>query len=1102
MPVLVSLSQASLLGGGPGTSSHPMPHFRFFLAGVLALALRLPAAAQAPAPAEWQDEKLLNQNQLPPRATFQVFDRAEDARAADPSQPVAAGSHYLLLDGTWKFNYAPRPDAQPADAFRTDFDDSQWKPIAVPSNWELQGFGVPIFTNIIYPFPKNPPFIDGQDNPVGTYRRSFAVPAGWAGQQVLLHFGSITGCAFVFVNGQRVGMSKVSKSAAEFDVTTVLKPGENQLTVQVVRWHDGSYLEDQDFWRISGIERAVYLEALPRETLWDFFLKPDLDPTYQTGLLGADVTVRRFAGSSGSTIPARAAAVRLQLFDAAGQAVLTQRQALPAGDEAEAQVTFGGGQVPKVRRWTAETPILYTAVLALLDATGQPLPGGLTSSKVGFRKIEIKNARLLVNGVAVEVHGVNRHEHDEVTGHVTTRELMLKDLALMKQHNLNAVRSCHYPNDPRWYALCDQYGLYVVDEANLESHGMGSTSWNAKIDTTHHVAYLPSWAPAHRDRLNRLVETDKNHPAIIIWSMGNECGNGQVFHEMYRTIKRRDPSRPVQFEQANEDWNTDIICPMYPSIASMKAHAADPQLNRPFIMCEYAHSMGNSNGNFPEYWDIIRSSPRMRGGFIWDWVDQGLKQTDAYGRSYWAYGGDLGGYARHNDDVSGDGLVGADRVPHPGLLEVKKSYQDIRFASAQPATGRLTVLNGFGFRSLDGYEFRWQLARNGEVIKQGTFAVAAAPGQRREVRLPLPARRPETGAEYTLNVFAYTRQATDLVPAGHEVAREQFLLSTPGQYFAPAVLTNANPGSAGTVQATRAGDVLRFEAGDVSGQFDLKAGQLKKYERPGQPAAVISQFPEPYFWRAPTENDFGNGAPEKLGVWRATHANRQLQRATVGDATAAGLPVTFEFLLPDVQARYTVAYLVQPDGAVQVTADLKLPDDRTLPELPRFGMRLALPKQFDRVRYYGRGPFENYSDRNSAALLGIYQDSVAGFYTNYMRPQEHGYRTDVRWLTLQNHAGQGLRIDGVGQPLGFSALDTRAEDLDPGLSKKRQHPNDIQRQHGLVFVHVDLKQRGLGGDTSWGALPHDEFRLLDKHYRYTYTLRLLDGRTPPTVGRR
>ncbi|GAB3573183.1 beta-galactosidase, LacZ type [Hymenobacter daeguensis] len=1053
--------------------------FRFLtLAGLLA---GRAALAQTAPPNEWENPLAVDQGKEKPHASFMVYDKAADVAAND----YARSPWYQSLNGTWKFSYVARPDQRPTTFQQPGFDDAGWKTIQVPANWELQGFGTPIYTNITYPFPKNPPFIDGRDNPVGSYRRSFTVPAGWAGREVLLSFGSISGYAVVFVNGQRVGMSKVAKSPAEFDITQYLRPGENTLAVQVFRWHDGSYLEDQDFWRLSGLDRDVYLYSLPKQTIWDFFTHAGLDPSYKNGQFSADVTLRNFA-----TTPAGPSRLTVEVLDPSGKTVLRQQQSIPsvAGNvnppASGTQLVKLSGTIRNVRPWSAEIPTLYQCRLTLADAQGQAL--AVTGCAVGFRTVEIKNAQLLVNGRPVEVHGVNRHELEPTTGRVVTEAGMRKDLELMKLFNINAIRSCHYPDDERWLRLCDELGFYLVDEANIETHGMGA-ELQGGFDKSKHPAYLPQWAPAHRDRIERLVERDKNHASVIIWSMGNECGNGPVFHEAYTWLKQRDPSRPVQFEQAGEDVDTDIVCPMYPGMGSMKRYAEATDKTRPYIMCEYSHAMGNSNGNFQEYWDLIRATPRMQGGFIWDWVDQGLLASN-YGLPYFGYGGDFGAFNRQNDEnFCANGLVAADRTPHPGLWEVKKVYQDIRFSAAQPASGRITVTNGFSFRDLRNYAFRWEVLKNGAVVKDGSFTAKAAAGQQQNVQLPLPRLASEAGAEYVLNVFATTRTAQPLVPAGHEVAREQFRLTPEDAYFArPAV-------AASGLQIKRDGDRLTFTAGDISGEFNTAQGRLSSYRRGTE--QVINQYPEPYFWRAPTDNDFGNGMPQRLGVWRTAHAARQVQRVTVGEESAAGLPIKFEYLLTDINVPYTVAYLVQPDGALQVTAAIDLAG-RELPELPRFGMRLELPGRYQQLAYYGRGPWENYQDRNTASFLGLFRDSVRNqFLNNYIRPQEGGYHTDTRWLTLTNAAGQGLRVEGA-QALSFSALDVRTEELDPGLSKKQQHTSDVRRHPDRVYLSVDLKQRGVGGDNSWGALPHDPYRLLAKQYSYTYTLRLVDEKTP------
>ncbi len=1016
---------------------------------------------------DWENPQFFELNKEKPHATFMLFDKKQDVTEDDYNK----SPYYQSLNGTWKFVYVDKYANRIKDFYQTGIDDSKWNDLSVPSNWELKGFGIPIYTNIIYPFPKNPPFI-GDNNPVGTYRKQFTVPADWDGREVILQFGSITGCAFVYVNGQKVGMTKASKSPAEFDVTKYLKKGNNLLAVQVFRWHDGSYLEDQDFWRLSGIERDVCLYALPKLTVWDFFLKGDLDAQYKNGQFTADVDVRKFANNN-----INSGNLAVELRDKTGKTIFTQQKKVTVTADTLQTVHFAG-DINNPLKWSAEAPNLEDCIITLKDNQGKTI--ALTGAKIGFRKVEIKNAQLMINGVATYVHGTNRHEHDEVNGHVPNKELMLKDIQLMKQYNINADRTSHYPNDPYWYKLCDKYGLYLVDEANIESHGMGATG-QGWFDTTVHPAYLPVWAPAHMDRIHRLVERDKNHPSVIIWSMGNECGNGKVFHDAYLWLKQRDKTRYVQFEQAHEDWNTDIVCPMYPGIDYMKAYAASNK-QRPFIMCEYSHAMGNSNGNFQEYWDIIMSDKKMQGGFIWDWVDQGLKTTTPHGRTFWAYGGDLGGYNLHNDEnFCANGLVAADRSIHPGLHEVKKGYQNILFKAKDISRGIITIQNLYNFTNLDQFNFKWELYRNGEQVNAGTFAVNVEPHKEKDVTLSLPEYKSPEGTECFLNVYAYTKNATDIVPSGHEVAREQFKKA--GKYF------YKQPAVKGKLLVAREGNKLTFIAGNVKGEFDLKDGRLRQYTLNNY-STVLNQFPEPYFWRAPTDNDFGNGMPLNLGIWRTAHANRIVKDVQAGEKSDSGVAVKIIYELTAIKVPYTVEYLIKDDGSLRVTSSIDM-TGRDLPELPRFGMRMQLPSAYTNLTYYGRGPWENYSDRNTSAFVGLYKDEVKNQFTwNYIRPQEGGYKTDVRWLTLTNDEGKGLSIEGI-QPICFSAVNNLAEDLDPGLTKKQQHLTDI-KPRSEVYLNVDLKQRGVGGDNSWGALPHQPYRLLDKKYSYSYIIKLVD----------
>lgn len=1015
---------------------------------------------------DWENPQLLDINKEKPHTAFMLFENAEDVKADNYNK----SPWHRSLNGKWKFVYTDKYANRITDFYRTDLADREWAEIPVPSNWERKGFGIPIYTNITYPFPANPPFI-GENNPVGTYRKTFTVPENWNGREVLLQFGSITGYAEVYLNGKKVGMTKVSKSAAEFNITKYLQKGENLLAVQVFRWHDGSYLEDQDFFRISGIERDVFLYALPKVSVWDYFVKADLDNQYQNGIFSAVVDLRKFEGAT-----TKAASVNVTLQDKAGKTVFTQEKPVTISSEINS-ISFNG-ILSKVAKWSAETPNLYDLIISVKDVNGSSL--GVTGSKIGFRKIELKNAQLLVNGVPVLFKGTNRHEHDEIEGHVPTKGLMIKDIELMKKFNINAVRTSHYPNDPFWMKLCDKYGLYVVDEANIETHGMGSLPWFS--DTTKHPAYLPDWAPAHMDRITRVIERDKNHASVIMWSMGNECGNGQVFYDAYKWIKKRDNTRAIMFEQAMENANTDIVAPMYPDISYMKQYAESKDKTRPFIMCEYSHAMGNSSGNFQEYWDIIRSSTHMQGGFIWDWVDQGMKTTTPDGRTFLAYGGDLGGYSLQNDEnFCANGLVAADRTPHPGLYEVKKVYQNVLFKEKDLAKGMITVHNLFDFTNLDKYSFKWELYRNGEKIEEAPFELSLDPRQQKDVKLKLSTFKSEAGTEYFLNVFAYSKTATELVPAGHEIAREQFRKA--GDFFAGSATVK------GILQISKENNRIKFSSGSAKGEFDTRIGSLVSYTAKNTNGA-IRQFPEPFFWRAPTDNDFGSGMQVKLGIWRTAHADRTVKKITVGEKNTEGLPIKVEYDLVGINVPYTVDYLIQNDGAVRVTASIDM-TGRNLPEMPRFGMRMELSGNYDNLSYYGRGPWENYSDKNTAAFVGLYTDKVRNQFTsNYIRPQENGYKTDVRWLKLTNNEGKGLQIEGI-QPICFSALNNSTEDLDPGLTKKQQHLIDI-KPRSEVFLNIDLKQRGVGGDNSWGALPHDSYRLLDKKYTYSYVLRLID----------
>lgn len=1034
---------------------------------VLALTLFLSLQNNYAQSNEWENPQIVDRGKEAGRSSFLLFSNETELKENNPQKSEL----YQSLNGNWKFNIVKNPSQRPQNFYAADLDDSGWRDIKVPSNWEIQGYDIPIYTNITYPFPKNPPFIGGDYNPVGSYRRIFTVADSWKDKEIILHFGSITGYARVFLNGKEVGMTKASKTAAEFNVTSFLKKGDNLIAVQVFRWHDGSYLEDQDFWRISGIERDVYLQAMPKTTIWDYFVKSDLDNQYKNGIFSLDVTLRTFESNT-----IKNPSITVELFDKQGNVVYSENKKI---NTKEQKISFQK-TLENVKQWNAETPNLYRYTISLLDNKGKTLE--IISKKTGFRKVEIKDARLLVNGKVIFVKGVNIHEHDDENGHVPNPKLMVKDLQLMKEHNLNSIRMCHYPHDSYFYELCDEYGFYVVDEANIETHGMGA-ELQGGFDKTKHPAYLPEWAPAHMDRVKRMFAADKNHPSIIIWSLGNECGNGPVFYDAYDWLKQVDATRPVQFEQAGENRNTDIVAPMYPGIKSMKEYANSDK-PRPYIMCEYSHAMGNSNGNFQEYWDIINSSKRMQGGFIWDWVDQGFKTKNEKGVTFWAYGGDLGGEKLHNDEnFCSNGLIGADRVPHPGLMEVKKVYQNIHFQLNNESD--LVVTNHFNFTNLSDYTFKWELIRDGSKAKSGEFNLDAAPEESKKVALNLGTI--EENSEYFLNVFAVSKYDAPLVAKGHEFAREQFAIGK-GSFFK----NTSNTKSASKLKYTVKNNVLSFETENRSGEFDMQNGEILKYRSKNIEDAIVTNFPTPYFWRAPTDNDFGSGMPKKLVIWKEASQKPKIVSVNLDKNLPEGLLVKVTYKLAQIEVPYTVTYLIQNDGSIKITAAIDM-TGKELPEMPRFGMRLKLNGSYDNLSYYGRGPWENYSDRNTASFVGEYSDKVINQYTrNYIRPQESGYKTDVRWLTLKNDKGQGMKIVGQ-QPIGFSALNISTEDLDPGKTKAQRHPSDLDlNSKEAVYLHLDYKQRGVGGDDSWGRLPHDLYRLLDKQYSYSYTISLVD----------
>ncbi|RXK85768.1 glycoside hydrolase family 2 TIM barrel-domain containing protein [Filimonas effusa] len=1012
---------------------------------------------------EWENPEIFAVNKEKPRATSLPYPSA----ALAASNAYQLSPYYQSLNGRWNFHWLPRVGDVPAGFYEEGFNTVNWTTMPVPGNWEFNGFGIPMYVNTGFGFPVRPPFINRDDSPTGLYRTGFDIPQSWDGRKVFLHFEGGTSSMYVWVNGKKVGYTENAKSPAEFDITPYIRAGKNLLACEVHKFSDGTYLEDQDMWRLGGINRNVYLYSTASTRILDFFAHPDLDASYKNGLFSSDVKIQNY-GSSAVT-----QTVELTIVDKAGKKVFTQSKKATIAPNTIDSLWFQG-TVASPLQWTAETPELYNLLIVLKDKDNKVIEA--TSHRIGFRKVEIKDGQVFINGKKVYFKGVNLHEFNTNTGQVVDSVVMLRNIQLFKELNINAVRTSHYPQQPLWYKLCDEYGIYLVDETNLESHGLGYGPDN--------VSNFPEWQEAHLDRIKRLIERDKNHASVIFWSLGNEASNGKAFFTMYDWAKARDKSRPVQYEQAYQrDRNTDIICHMYPSWESMVRDAAK-DLKRPYIMCEYAHAMGNSMGNFQDYWDLMRTSKNMQGGFIWEWYNHGYKTKDEQGREYWAYGGDLRGYNKLNaGNFCMDGIISPDQQYLPHTHIVKKVYQNILFEAKDLNSGTITVVNDFKFIPLTSkeYTYRWVLLKNGDSIAAGKFDVTVAANSRQDVKLDLPKLNAEPGAEYYLQVYANRSTATKFLPAGFESAKAEFALAA-NNYFAKAV----TPGAAQTdVEKKENDNTVTLTANGISYEFAKGGRGLTSIKGAGR--WLFAHMPKVNFWRAPTDNDFGEQAQYRLRLWEAASVNQKTSFKSIVD-NGSGVTLTYEVKPLGIEAVVEVAYTVNKDGSLTVTPHYKALTDE-LPELMRFGMNMELSDQYHNFTWYGRGPWENYADRNQDAFMGTWKGKVEDQAFAYYRPQETGNKTDVRWLTLTDNEGKGIRITGA-QPLSVSATNYRTEDWDPGTTKKQQHASDILSAE-RVILNVDLFQRGVGGLNSWGARPLDKYRFSAKAYQYSYTISLI-----------
>ena len=1010
----------------------------------------------------WQDPNVNQQNREVRRADFFAFESEELAKQGDKMK----SSRYLSMEGMWKFNFVKNHQDAPKDFFGLKYDDSQWVDFPVPGLFEINGYGDRIYKNIGYAwgttFKSNPPYIGETNNYTGSYRRTFDLPADWKGQEVFFHVGSATSNLSVWVNGKFVGYSEDSKVAAEFNITKYLKPGKNLIAMQVMRWCDGSYIEDQDFWRFTGIAREVYLFARPKAHIEDLTMTQDWVVDSRRGILKFDVKTTGKAQATAKVI-----------FDD-GQ--------ISSEIDANHEIYLN-----QVKPWTAETPHLYT-VLVTLKQGDKVLE--VIKQRVGFRHIEIKGGQLLVNGQPILIKGADRHEMDPDGGYIVSVERMIQDIKIMKLLNINAVRTCHYPDDPRWYDLCDEYGLYLTAESNLESHGMGYGEGT--------LAKREDYAKAHIERQEGNVCSFKNHPSIIVWSLGNEAGYGPNFEKAYDWIKAYDNTRPVQYEQAGHWGKTDIFCPMYMGYEDCEKYSKTDN-PRPLIQCEYAHAMGNSMGGFKEYWDVIRKNAKYQGGYIWDFVDQGLRDKSRItGKEIFTFGGDYGRYPASDHNFNCNGIIAPDRRLNPHAHEVRYYYQNIWVTDKGLKEGKFEVYNENFFKTLDDVEMEWFVggASGGHHHDNpgrpegmtfghgGTIDInGIAPQQRKTItdetlKNTITRVLGHHGDQEIFVIFLFkSKNGAPLIDKGQVLARQQFVLNP---YQFPEIKAETAQVAKEEVES-----YVKFDAAGTTLTIGKRTGWIDYLDVDGEPMLVDRQSVMPEFWRAPTDNDYGAGFQRRLGGWR--NPQMRLKECQVGDNG-----VTAKFDMPDVKATLTMTYTLTAEGEVVVRQQLTADKEAKISQLPRYGMQLQMPKQYDEVTYYGRGPVENYCDRNSSEFIGIYNNKVADEYYPYVRPQESGNHTDVRWFRLQDKQGRGLEFYS-NAPMEASALNFLTEDLDDGFSKDKKidrHSGDLV-ERPLTQVHIQQRQMGLGCVNSWGAWPRQEYMLPYQNYDFTFVIKPL-----------
>jgi len=1072
--------------------------------GLFFIALAVSAVIKAQELREWEDPEVTEVNKEAGRTTFLSYTNQSDALQKK-------FAFVESLDGVWKFKWYENPEADSTsvDFYEPSFDVTGWDDIKVPGNWEMQGFGTPIYVNHPYEFAdrrtpitelKNgpePPKVPVEFNPVGLYRREFTVPAQWNGREIFLYLGSVKSAFYLYVNGNYIGYSEGSKLPSEFDITQSVKPGEkNIVALRVLRWSTASYLECQDFWRISGIERSVYVCSQPRTRIRDFEVVSTLDNDNATGLLNVDVDIKNHLTKPKGIL------VSYKLLD--GDKVIkksTIKGTMPRRTSGQFHFKV---KVKNVKQWSAEKPNLYTLLLSLKDSNdGTELEA--MSYKIGFRRIEIKHGQFFINGMAVTLRGTNMQEHNPETGHYVTEDIMMKDIKLMKQFNINAVRLSHYPQPERWYELCDKYGIYVVDEANIESHGMGYGKRSLAKDSV--------WENAHVDRMVRMVKRDKNHASVIIWSMGNEAGNGVNFYAGYKAIKEADATkRPVQYERVEVEsryvlgweWNSDIIVPQYPGPETFK-WMGQHLLDRPFIPSEYAHNMGNSTGNFIDYWEEIRRYPQLQGGFIWDWVDQGLWKTDENGKRFFAFGGDFGENMPSDGNFLMNGVINADRTIQPALHEIKKGHEPVIFKMLREKNrvARVLIENYYDFTNLSDLSFSAEIMADGKVLK--TIPVDNVKGETHigtVINIDLGDEitvKPET--EYFLTMRAVTKSGTDVVPKGHVISEEQFKLPWKNK---EAKSTTAKGFGNIKVKETSAEAVLSNSK--VKVVFDKKAGTVTSFVFNKTEYIYEGNGPKPDFWRGVTDNDFGNGMQSKNINWKKATRENKVESVKVKSLSNGDATIEVVFGLKDVGTTFTTEYILHKNGHLHIENVLAASETEKS-DIPRVGMNMLINRKFGNLTYFGRGPWENYRDRKASALIGLYQSKVEEQRAYYARPQENGNKTDVRWAALTNDKGDGLLVvadnsDGfemTAMPYLTADFDAR-EKYDYGpVYLENKHMENVKARD-FVRWNIDYGQRGVAGVDSWYSMPLKKYQLKpDSDYSWGFTLIPVKGGDTDTL---